>query len=491
MKNKLTSSEYPAAVTFQFTIDVKLPTFEEKLVKNDTYWTLAGTSADDFDVNVTVPTDNDEVPENCQFNQDLEAAYTEHTVTGLPKCVEDYYEIIETRSNGKATTIVLSGVKINGTVISLDKNDDLVKKALNSEGGLQAVVKHVYKLESGDELSQHSFVVNFIRPVNLNMPGEISLQDAKTGGDIANFQHNKLLTDWRGEAITAPYQESVTGSVSYWDFKYTPKYEYVDGHYVQTQEAKLNVITEKVSFTAAKPVTMYTVTETYEYSRYEKIKDGYWEKHWHYVEPVYGWVVKETETFTAEAENEADALEGIQAQLRAKNWETHRYAKIDKVGSESTNRVILEGQLVEYTYVAGIEYIPAKYEWIDGTWEEVKHEHSDYPNFNGSVDGETAGCGCYVWTTYTQTTDQWVAGQYWYFYGPFGEVKLDVTKATTNLANGKLPNGATLVQEGNTVKYVNVNSPVGSEYKIFIPATVNYGWGTATSQLTILVKPVK
>lgn len=40
-------------------------------------------------------------------------------------------------------------------------------------------------------------------------------------------------------------------------------------------------------------------------------------------------------------------------------------------------------------------------------------------------------------------------------------------------------------------KYVNVNSPVGSEYKIFIPATVNYGWGTATSQLTILVKPVK
>ena len=481
VKNKLASSEYPAAVTFQFTIDVKLPTFEEKLVKNDTYWTLAGTSADDFDVNVTVPTDNDEDPENCQFNQDLEAAYTEHTVTGLPKCVEDYYEIIETRSNGKATTTVLSGVKINGTVISLDKNDDAVKKALNSEGGLQAVVKHVYKLESGDELSQHSFVVNFIRPVNLNMPGEISLQDAKTGGDIANFQHNKLLTDWRGEAITAPYQESVTGSVSYWDFKYTPKYEYVDGHYVQTQEAKLNVITKKVSFTAVKPVTMYTATATYSYLKYKKV--GFMK---------YEWVEEDRATFTAEAETQADADKAIEAQLRAKGWEIHPFAKVDQIGkTEYTNRVILEGQLVEYTYVAGIEYTPAKYEWIDGTWEEVKHEHSDYPNFNGSVDGETAGCGCYVWTTYTETTDQWVAGQYWYFYGPFGEVKLDVTKATTNLANGKLPNGATLVQEGNTVKYVNVNSPVGSEYKIFIPATVNYGWGTATSQLTILVKPVK
>ena len=84
-----------------------------------------------------------------------------------------------------------------------------------------------------------------------------------------------------------------------------------------------------------------------------------------------------------------------------------------------------------------------------------------------------------------------VAGNFWYFYGPFGEVTLDVTEATTNLPNGELPNGATLVQEGNTVKYVNVNSPVGSEYKIFIPAIVTYGWGTATSQLTITVKPVK
>ena len=84
MKNKLASSEYPAAVTFQFTIDVKLPTLEEKLTKNETYWTLAGTSPDDFDVNVAVPSDKDEVPEKCQFRQDLEVAYSEHTPIGLP-----------------------------------------------------------------------------------------------------------------------------------------------------------------------------------------------------------------------------------------------------------------------------------------------------------------------------------------------------------------------------------------------------------------------
>ena len=86
------------------------------------------------------------------------------------------------------------------------------------------------------------------------------------------------MTDWRGEAITAPYQESVTGSVSYWDFKYTPKYEYVDGHYVQTQEAKLNVITKIVSFTAVKPVTMYTATATYSYLKYKKV--GFMKYEW-------------------------------------------------------------------------------------------------------------------------------------------------------------------------------------------------------------------
>ena len=482
VKNKLASSEYPAAVTFQFTIDVKLPTLEEKLTKNETYWTLAGTSPDDFDVNVAVPSDKDEVPEKCQFRQDLEVAYSEHTPIGLPECdVNDYYTIIETKSNGKATATILSGVKISGHEIILDKNDADVKTALNSEGGLQAVVKHVHRLGSGDELSCHSFVVNFIRPVNLNMPGEITLQDAKTGGDIANFQHNKLLTDWRGEAITSPYQVPVTGSVSYWDFKYTPKYEKVDGHYELEQEAKLEVVTKEVSFTATTPVTMYTASATYKCTGYNNEGGQLAE------------AGSETATFTAEAETKADADKAIRAQYLAYNWSVDAdYTNVEQQGETIyTDRIILKGELVKYTYVADINYVPAKYKWVDGTWKEVKHVHSEWPNFDGTTDGQTAGCGCYVWTTYTETKPQWVAGNFWYFYGPFGEVTLDVTEATTNLPNGELPNGATLVQEGNTVKYVNVNSPVGSEYKIFIPATVTYGWGTATSQLTITVKPVK
>ncbi|MEY8687130.1 cell surface protein [Bacteroides sp. AN502(2024)] len=483
VKNKLASSEYPAAVTFKFTLEVKLPAFTETLTKNEIYWTLNNIS-DDFDVNVTVPNKIDEAAENCQFSQDLKVAYKTHKVEGLPECVTDYYQITETKSNGKATATVLSGVKINGTVISLDKNDAAVQKALNSEGGLQAVVKHVYRLESDDELSQHSFVVNFIRPVNLNMPSGMSLQDAKTGGDIANFQHNNLLTDWRGEAITAPGSELVTESKSYWNYKYTPKYEYVDGHYVQTQEAKLNVKTEEVSFIATKPVTMYNVKATYTYSLWV---GG--------TEATAGYQEKARETFEGNGETMSDAMMQIEAQVTAKkatDWKMYTYAIVKQEGEPVvTTSVVPKDEEVKYTYVSGIEYTPAKYEWIDGTWEEVKHDHSDMPDFAGSKDGETAGCGCYVWITETSQTTQPIPGQFWDFYGPFGDVKLDVTKATTDLSDGKLPSGATLVQEGNTVKYVNVHSPVGSEYKIFIPATVNYGWGTATSQLTIVVKPVK
>lgn len=481
VKNTMVSSAYPAAVTFRFTIDVKLPTLTEKLTKADTYWTLAGTSPDDFDVNVAIPAPKDDVPENCQFKQNLDVAYTVDEPSGkFPECVTDYYEIIETKSNGKATSTILSGVKIDGREISLDKNDAAVKAALNSDGGLQAVVKHAYRLENGESLSVHSFVVNFIRPVNLNMPGEISLRDAKSGGDVANFQHDRLLTDWRGEAITNGYYVPVTGSVSYWDFNYTPKYERVDGHYELEQEAKLEVITKDVSFTAARPVTMFTATATYKNIGYDENGEPNGEE--------------QTATFTAEAETQADADNGIRAQLLAYNWSVDGYYTSGAYQVEETSyteRVILKGELVEYTYVADIKYTPAKYHWVDGTWEEVKHEHTGTPDYNGTTEGQTGGCGCYIWKTYTVTTDQEVGRNFWYFYGPIGDVKLDVTKATTNLKDGKLPAQSTLVQDGNTVKYENILSPVGYEYKIFIPATVTYGWGTATSQLTIIVKPVR
>ena len=83
-------------------------------------------------------------------------------------------------------------------------------------------------------------------------------------------------------------------------------------------------------------------------------------------------------------------------------------------------------------------------------------------------------------------------GQYWNFYGPFGDVKLDLGNVKTNLQynNYQLPVSVTLEQIGNTVKYVNVGSPIKDEYMIMIPATISYGWGILNGTLTITVKPV-
>lgn len=72
-------------------------------------------------------------------------------------------------------------------------------------------------------------------------------------------------------------------------------------------------------------------------------------------------------------------------------------------------------------------------------------------------------------------------------------MKLDISRVTTDLKynGGQLPAKTTLVQVGNTVKYVNVDSPIEYAYKIFIPASVDYGWGTLSSTLTITVNPKK
>ena len=87
-------------------------------------------------------------------------------------------------------------------------------------------------------------------------------------------------------------------------------------------------------------------------------------------------------------------------------------------------------------------------------------------------------------------------GQFWFFYGTadgngLSDVKLDVNKATTNLKynSGKLPDKASLEQDGNTVRYKNIDSPIEYSYEIYIPATVNYGCGTLSSTLTITVNP--
>ena len=89
-------------------------------------------------------------------------------------------------------------------------------------------------------------MVNFIRPVSLNMPSGVTLTDAITGGDVANFQWNGLLMDWSGNAIVSPSVVETEDISSYWKQVCTTEYEWVPEHsYVKTP-ASLNVTYGKV-----------------------------------------------------------------------------------------------------------------------------------------------------------------------------------------------------------------------------------------------------
>lgn len=475
VKNKLASSEYPQRVFFKFNVKVVLPQFTLNKKENDLYWEKDGDTYVAYRVNVAVPQTPESPAEQCVFKRSILEAYSTYQVN-MPAgtCTEDKYEIIRTYNNGTPTSTVMAGVKLDGVIISLDKSNEAVKKALNSSKGLQAVVAHKYKLNSGDVITVNEFMVTFIRPVNLNMPGGVEVTDAVDGGDVADFQHNGLLTDWRGEPIVAPYWEKLNKTVGFWENTYVPQYAWTEGHYELVKEAEFSVETGTVSFTAGVNLTMYTGHATY------KIKK------------IGGLIVWGNKTFYVnEPKLTKDAVDAdLEAQVQSFIGQHNLYSNYEKVGeTEYTEVKILEGQEVEYTYIKDIKYVPAEYEWVPGEWTEVPHTPTAMPEYDGTTNGQTSGD--WKWVIKTEITDNWVAGKYWDFYGPFTDVKLDVTKATTSLEynNHQLPSGATLVQDGNTVRYENVGSPVGYKYTITIPATVTYGWGTTSAKLVITVNP--
>lgn len=482
VKNKLVSSEFPAHVTFKFTVNVTLPTYTLAKTENDIYWQKDGDKHLAFKVNVQVPNTQTSPASECLFNTSLPTAYSKYEVGFKPSntCTENYFKVVKTFDNGVATSIVMSGVYVNNLDICLKKNNAAVEKALNSAKGLQAQVQHIYKLENGDELVVNEFLVNFIRPVNLNMPSGVTVVDAKTGGDIADFQWNGLLTDWRNEAIVASTWSWVDKVRSYWKRVCTPEFEYVDGHYVEITPAKLNVEYGEVSFVATTEVTMYTGEVVYEQQKRVAI---------------LGWVHDKNVTFeiTDKKLSKSEVEAGLDAKLAAYKQtldSNHRIA--NRVGNITyVESKVSQGQTIEYTYVKSIDYVPAVYEWVDGKYEMKPHVHTGRPTHEGSTYGETSGC--WEWTKVSWTQPNWNAGQYWNFYGNFSNIVADVSKATTSLTynGGKLPADATLVQVGNTVKYENVGAPIGYSFEIYIPATVTYGWGTTSSQLTITVNPVK
>ena len=474
VKNKLQSSKYPDKITFKFIVNVKLPVATLESVKNELFWQNIDGELKFFKVNAEVPDTPEDPADGCLIHQKLGLAYDKYDVKGLPICVTDRYVVTKTYSDGKATSKVLAGVKIDGETISLDKdgaNATAVKAALNSAGGLQASVAHIYTLESGDQITVNEFMVNFIRPVSLNMPSGVTLTDAVTGGDIANFQWNGLLMDWSGNAIVSPSVVETEDISSYWKRVCVPEYELTEGHYNIVTPASLKTTTGTVDIVTASPITTYNGSATYTYTQ---ITDGTTTTTKTYTTP-HSMVTK------AEVSNYlyAQALNGAPAGYRLTANGTVNYTEV----------LVSAGSSITYTYIASIDYTPAVIEWIPGEPVAKKHDHTLQPNFEGTSYGQKSGC--WEWTKTTFSSSVINLGQYWFYYGEFSEVKLDIDKVTTDLKynGGKLPDKATLEQVGNTVKYVNVKSPIEYAYKIFIPATVNYGWGTLSSTLTITVNP--
>ena len=472
VKNKLQSSKYPDKITFKFIVNVKLPVATLESVKNELFWQNIDGELKFFKVNAEVPDTPEDPADGCLIHQKLGLAYDKYDVKGLPICVTDRYVVTKTYSDGKATSKVLAGVKIDGETISLDKDGaNAVKAALNSAGGLQASVAHIYTLESGDQITVNEFMVNFIRPVSLNMPSGVTLTDAVTGGDIANFQWNGLLMDWSGNAIVSPSVVETEDISSYWKRVCVPEYELTEGHYNIVTPASLKTTTGTVDIVTASPITTYNGSATYTYTQ---ITDGTTTTTKTYTTP-HSMVTK------GEVSNYlyAQALNGAPAGYRLTANGTVNYTEV----------LVSAGSSITYTYIASIDYTPAVIEWIPGEPVAKKHDHTLQPNFEGTSYGQKSGC--WEWTKTTFSSSVINLGQYWFYYGEFSEVKLDIDKVTTDLKynGGKLPDKATLEQVGNTVKYVNVKSPIEYAYKIFIPATVNYGWGTLSSTLTITVNP--
>ena len=165
--------------------------------------------------------------------------------------------------------------------------------------------------------------------------------------------------------------------------------------------------------------------------------------------------------------------------------------RADQEEITTTSRIVYD-QSVTFKVIVDVQYTPAVYEEVESkiVYSECNPEPTNIP-FEQLNEGDRVGC--WQWTKASRSWNEpvWEAGQYWFFYGPISwNVVLDLDNVTTDLADKKLPAGASLVQTGNTLKYENVLSPIQYPYHIFIPATVEYGWGTLNSTMTILVKPV-
>ena len=495
VKNQLDAySEYPTEITFKFTVNFTLPTPEVTAEIKDIFWKDGILQA-----NVNRPESITDVAKNCWFCTPIaEQPWKVLSVKGLPCGESTSFRIASVNKNGvKSDYKDGCGVYLtdkDGTTelsIALDKTNASVKAALNSEKGLQAIVEWYAEGKSGDTYVLHTFIVNFIRPVNLNLPETLSVKDAVDGGDEITFGYEGLLTDWRGNVILPPTEIEVLKEGYYWNMVCSPADHAVlvpaytkvikEGYYeVEFDDVEVVIPAGAPYYEASIQLSVEAKLKAWfdNGKNGRKPKDEKWEN----TEVVYGYGRSAGEAKEAARAKvnllDVHYLDGLRECGR---WAVELPVKEITSGSEFSFKVISK---VTY-HEAVTEEVPA---------EIIYSDHNPKPGPSSDVYTVGQRIGCWEWQKWVNTDVDENPGQYWDFYGEFSDIVLDLAdnykNVKTDLADGKLPSGASLVQTGYNLRYENVQSPIQYSYHIFIPASIQYGWGTLNGTLTITVNPV-
>ncbi|MGM9742600.1 MAG: hypothetical protein ACI3ZC_06030 [Candidatus Cryptobacteroides sp.] len=507
--NKRVLSALPKYIQFIFWYDFKLPEPEVTAEIKDVFWKGSALQA-----NVNVPVSTTDGPDNCLFNTPIAIQpWTKLEATNLPCVRTDVYgfrisRLFNINNDGKfAEWTTTSGVNItpaNKTIlasersnteyyITLDKSNNKVKAALNSDNGLMAEVQWYAKAQSGDEFVLHTFLVNFIRPLNFMLPEGLEVTDAVDGGDVVEFQDKAMLTDWRGNLVFGPEYKNVTLTDYFWNKACSP------ADHAEYQPEYQRVKTPAQYVFETETVTIKTGETYYEAScqlwKNQAVIE--WYNKYGDADRVLGeggrpkgtWVKSEVMSATGRTKNEAEAI--LRYWINA--MDEHYLDGAETCGRKAdpfTTKALSSNTEVKFDVISDVTYTPAVYETVAGKWVYSECNPKPGDPANGEVYTEGQRIGCWEYQKYQWEEVQTVPGQYWNYYGPMNGVILDLGNVSTNLPDGKLPAGASLQQSGNTVKYMNVQSPIQYSYYIYIPATFNYGWGTLAETLVIKVNPV-
>lgn len=523
LKNKLDLySEYPTTVTFKFTANFRLPKVGEEIKVThdikDIFWKTSGDNSV-LQANVNVPASETDVAANCYFMTPIaEQPWANLSVTGLPCSETPAFRIAKVYKDGKASNAPVAGIYLTTPVttgelsITLDKGNADIKKALNSEHGLQAVIEWYAVGKSGDEYVLHTFQVDFKRPVNLNFPDDIHVKDAQTGGDEITYGFAGLLTDWRGETILPPTPIEIHKEGYHWVKACSPADHAVvipgfqkvvkEGYYEFEFEDKEVVIPTATAYYKAS-ITLYDNEERQLWFYIHGDKDFI--RVFTPFGPIFtprteGTWVKRT-TVVGYGRSEGEALEN--AKVEANKLSLRYLENVEKRGWKSDAPVteVLNSGTVTVTFktIKNVTYVHAVYETVEPTIEYSPCNPKPGPSSDVYTEGQRIGC--WQWQKWATVTPGMTPGRYWDFYGvftPADDVVLHLDRnpdgsykhVTTDLPDGKLPSKATLTQKpGYKLFYDNVLSPIQYTYHIYIPASIEYGWGVLNQTLVITVDP--